>query len=83
VSLGNSATTLISGRNNGAMDLGSSSAKFKDVYLNTGRVLTGAMATPPANATAAGTIGDILFTTTHIYVCTATNTWKRVAIATF
>ena len=83
VSLGTAATTLISGRNNGAMDLGSSSAKFKDVYLNTGRVLTGAMATPPANATAAGTIGDILFTTTHIYVCTATNTWKRVAIATF
>jgi hypothetical protein len=83
VSLGTAATTLISGRNNGSIDLGSSSAKFKDVYLNTGRVLTGNMSAPPANATAAGTIGDILFTTTHIYVCTATNTWKRVAIATF
>ena len=83
ISLGAAATTLISGRNNGNIDLGSTSAKFKDVYLNTGRVLTGAMALPPANATAAGTIGDILFTTTHIYVCTATNTWKRVAIATF
>jgi len=83
VSLGTAATTLISGRNNGNMDLGSSSAKFKDVYLNTGRILTGDMSAPPASAGANGTIGDILFTTTHIYVCIATDTWRRVAIATW
>ena len=65
------------------MNLGSSSAKFKDVYLNTGRILTGAMAVAPASATANGTIGDVFFTDLHIYVCISTNTWKRVAIATF
>ena len=37
----------------------------------------------PASATAAGTLGSIRFTADHIYVCVATNTWKRVAIATF
>lgn len=37
----------------------------------------------PASATATGTIGEIKFTADHIYVCVATNTWKRVAIATF
>ncbi len=37
----------------------------------------------PASAAAAGTAGTIAISTTHIYVCTATNTWKRVAIATW
>ena len=37
----------------------------------------------PASASATGTIGEIRFTADHIYVCVATNTWKRVAIATF
>jgi hypothetical protein len=37
----------------------------------------------PASASAAGTKGDVIITTDHIYVCTATNTWKRVAISTW
>lgn len=37
----------------------------------------------PATAAAAGTTGDIAWDTGFIYVCTATNTWKRVAIATW
>ena len=37
----------------------------------------------PASASAAGTLGSIRFTADHIYVCVATNTWKRVSIATF
>jgi hypothetical protein len=37
----------------------------------------------PASAAAAGTAGMIAWNTTHIYVCTAANTWKRVAIATW
>ena len=39
--------------------------------------------TAPASASATGTAGDIRFTTDHIYLCVAANTWKRVAIATF
>lgn len=37
----------------------------------------------PASASAAGTAGDIAWDASYIYVCTATNTWKRVAIATW
>ena len=41
------------------------------------------LGTAPASATAAGTAGQIVIDAGHIYVCTATNTWERVAIATF
>ena len=37
----------------------------------------------PASATAAGTLGSIRLTADYIYVCVATNTWKRVFLATF
>jgi hypothetical protein len=37
----------------------------------------------PANATAAGTTGMICWDASYVYVCTATNTWKRAGIATW
>lgn len=37
----------------------------------------------PASASAAGTAGTITWDASFIYVCTAANTWKRVAIATW
>lgn len=37
----------------------------------------------PASAGAAGVAGTIAWDASYIYVCTATNTWKRVAIATW
>jgi hypothetical protein len=37
----------------------------------------------PASATATGTTGEIAWDANYIYVCTATNTWKRVAISTW
>lgn len=37
----------------------------------------------PASAAAAGVAGTIAWDTGFIYICTATNTWKRVAIATW
>jgi len=39
--------------------------------------------TPPATATSPGNTGDIKFTADYIYVCVATNTWKRAAISTW
>lgn len=42
-----------------------------------------ALNTAPANATATGTTGEIRIDANYIYVCVATNTWKRVAIATW
>jgi len=38
---------------------------------------------PPASATATGASGMIRWDADYIYVCTATDTWKRVAIATW
>jgi hypothetical protein len=37
----------------------------------------------PASAAAPGTAGDICWDSSYIYVCVATDTWKRVAIATW
>lgn len=39
--------------------------------------------TAPASSTAAGTKGDIRITADYIYVCVATNTWKRTALSTW
>jgi hypothetical protein len=45
--------------------------------------LTVTTAKTPASASAAGTQGMHAWDANFIYVCTATNTWKRVAIATW
>lgn len=37
----------------------------------------------PSTATSAGVAGSIAYDATHIYVCVATNTWVRAALATF
>jgi hypothetical protein len=42
-----------------------------------------ALNTAPASATATGTLGEIRWDANFMYVCTATNTWKRSAIATW
>ena len=39
--------------------------------------------TAPASATATGTAGDIRYDADYIYICTATNTWKRAAVSTW
>ncbi|WP_179375942.1 hypothetical protein [Winogradskyella wichelsiae] len=38
--------------------------------------------TAPASATDTRVEGEIRVTATHIYVCTAANTWVRTALAT-
>jgi hypothetical protein len=42
-----------------------------------------AQGTAPATTGATGTAGDIRYDADYIYVCTAANTWKRAAIATW
>ena len=37
----------------------------------------------PASASATGTVGTMSWDASYIYICTAANTWKRVAIATW
>ena len=62
------------------------------IYLSvdsTGSAFAGTIATQggtastPASASATGTAGTIRWDASYIYVCTAANTWKRVAIATW
>jgi len=38
---------------------------------------------PPASAGASGTTGTITYDSSYIYVCVATDTWKRAALATW
>lgn len=37
----------------------------------------------PASASAAGVAGSIFYDATYIYICTATNTWRRINHATW
>ena len=37
----------------------------------------------PASASATGTAGDLCWDSSYFYVCTASNTWKRVALSTW
>lgn len=39
--------------------------------------------TAPATTSSTGTLGEIRYTSTHMYLCTATDTWKRVALSTW
>jgi hypothetical protein len=42
-----------------------------------------ATAKTPASASAAGTAGEVCWDASYIYVCTATNTWKRTALSSW
>ncbi len=59
----------------GALTVNGSSTLTGNIILPT--------STTPASATAAGVAGTICRDASYIYVCTATNTWTRVAIATW
>lgn len=48
---------------------------FAGVNLNTTET--------PASASSTGTTGDVEWDSDYIYVCVSTDTWKRVAIATW
>lgn len=51
--------------------------------VNAGKFKLSALNTAPASATATGTTGEIRIDANYIYVCVATNTWKRAALATW
>jgi len=61
-----------------ALNLGSGS-----MNLSTTIGLQMPLSLAPASAAATGIAGQLVYDTGFIYVCTATNTWKRVAIATW
>jgi hypothetical protein len=59
-----------------------STATFAGAVTVAGTVIHTLSATP-ASASATGTVGTMSWDANYIYICTATNTWKRVAIATW
>ena len=58
----------------------------KLTVTNTEATFAGDVSVPtktPASASATGTTGTITWDASYIYICTATDTWKRVAISTW
>ena len=51
-----------------------------DVNGNTFRLRTNRT---PATSSASGNAGDICWDASYLYICTATNTWRRIAHATW
>ena len=67
--------------NSGNVGVGTSSpSTLLDINSDTVRLRT---ARTPASATATGTAGEICWDANYIYVCTATNTWRRTALSSW
>ena len=85
--LGNADHTAIHPADDNGVDLGSPNYSFKNAYIqgtsNAGGFKVDAMQAVPASASATGTLGDIRFTADYIFVCVATDTWKRIANTTW
>jgi hypothetical protein len=91
--LTNSATSIeILGTHTTGIDLSGASCTtsikgFNFSVSGTGRTTVYQLnvSTPnvPANASAAGTKGDIAYDSAYIYTCVAANTWRRAATATW
>tara|TARA_R110000751_G_scaffold246709_2_gene346592 strand:- start:3301 stop:3705 length:405 start_codon:yes stop_codon:yes gene_type:complete len=63
---------------------GSSSLTYDGSSLTvTGQVNLAALNTAPLAATSTGTLGEIRWTATHVYLCTATDVWVRAVLATW
>jgi hypothetical protein len=52
------------------------------ITINNGVISSGAISAP-ATATSVGIQGQIAYDSTYIYICIATNTWKRAALSTW
>ena len=65
-----------------------SDTETKSINMSELRIAVGAdfsigSQTAPASASATGSAGQIIWDTNYIYICVATDTWKRVAISTW
>ena len=77
---GNSSIMTVN-NSNGNVGIGTTTPSEKlDINADAIRIRT---ASTPASATATGAVGEIRWNSDYIYVCTATDTWKRTAITTW
>jgi hypothetical protein len=63
-----------------AISLGVPTMDFSDIFVGNIHEVAPIV---PSNASDTGNAGDIAWDSDYIYVCVDTNTWKRVAIATW
>ena len=77
------AYTDAGGFNFTALTISRSGGNATFYNLVTAPQLRVSLSNAPASATATGSSGAIRWDANYIYVCTATDTWKRVAIATW
>ena len=71
-------TNIVLPKTNNVCDLGNAANRWKDLFLSGYPILT---THTPASAGAAGVAGSIAWDADYIYICIATDTWKRAAIA--
>jgi hypothetical protein len=67
----------------GRLLVGTSADTGGSLFQVNGNRIRIATAKTPASATDTGSAGEICWDADYIYVCTATNTWKRTAISTW
>jgi hypothetical protein len=61
----------------GNLDQGSQQVNLGDVVVYV------EIAVPPASANSSGEINQIAYDSNYLYVCVATNTWKRIALSSW
>lgn len=79
--VGNGTSNSI--RSNSFEVLSGSAGVMMSGVATAGQFKVSSLNTAPASATASGSTGEIRITSTHIYVCIATNTWVRSALTTW
>lgn len=81
---GNTNETVIgySAIGNGSNTVTLGNDAVTDTYLK-GNTHIPISTSPPASASATGVKGTVIVTSDYIYVCVATNTWKRTALSTW
>lgn len=78
---GSSDDTVIRRVSAGLLEINNGTAgTYRDLVLRNLRMST---PTVPATSSDTGSEGQVSWDTDYIYVCTATNTWKRAALSTF
>ena len=66
-----------------ATNLKNASSGSNNIVLNADGTVRLPVSSTPASASATGTAGEIRWDGTYLYICTATNTWRRIAHSTW
>ena len=77
------AEVIISSYGTAALTLGTSQAATFASSVKATQFKLSSLNTAPSSASDTGTLGEVRIDASYIYVCTASNTWKRAQIATW